>query len=189
WQGCTARSRARGSTTIRRIRRPFQTWDCESQVLSQVARAGALALLMTLTACTSASVRPSYDPFPNAAIDTIQADAAVVIREAAERIVARGLALRTNAPREGYLETRWFDLASRKSNPRGSDPNRIIRLRLYADAATPAATKLTVETVYRRNIDPSVPERQLELMVPTGSPGDTLARAVMAEVKRRHGGT
>ena len=145
-----------------------------------------VASVAGLGACSSASVRPSYQPFPDAPVDTIQADAAVVIREAAERIVARGLMLRTNAPREGYLETRWYDLVSRKSNASGSDANRIFRLRLFADPATPVATKLTVETVYRRILDPSLPERERELMVPPGSPGDTLARAMIAEVKKLH---
>src|SRR5262249_16381950 len=133
-----------------------------------------------------ASVRPTYQPFPQAPADTVAADGIIALEEAAERIVARGFTLRVHAPREGFLETHWFDLVARKRATVASDPNPPVRLRLFADPATPTSTKLTIETVYRRTLDPSLPEREAELMVPVGSPGDTLARNLLAEVKKLH---
>lgn len=147
-----------------------------------LARLSAVALV---AACGSAVVRPSFRPFPNAPVDTIPGDADRVVTAAAARIAQRGLEIRLNAPREGYLETRWFDLVARRSVAIGADPNRVIRLRLFADPVTPRATLLTIEALYRRTLDPSIPEREAELMVPPGTPGDSLARNVISEVKRQ----
>jgi hypothetical protein len=88
---------------------------------------------------------------------------------------------------EGYLETRWFNVVSRRSQRYNTDPARQVRMRVWTDLVTPRESQVVVETVYRRTIDPSTPDREVEWVVEPGTPGDSLTQAVRAAVKRQFG--
>ena len=64
-------------------------------------------------------------------------------------------------------------------------PERLVRMRVWTDLVTPSETQVVVETVYRSTIDPSVPDREVELVTSPGTAGDSLTQAVRARVKQR----
>ena len=86
---------------------------------------------------------------------------------------------------EGYLETRWFNPRTRSSRRENTDPSNLVRLRVWTDLVTPRETQVVVETVRRITIDPSVPDREVEVVAGPGTPGDSLTRVVRDFVRQR----
>lgn len=139
-------------------------------------------------ACTAITLRPTYRPLPLASFDTVTAKPPDVVTAAAAEIGRLGLTVRVGAPAEGYLETRWFDLRSRMSRSGVIDPDRTVRVRVWADLVTPLQTEVVVEAAQRRSLDPSVPEREDEIVAPPGTPADSLGQALRKAIKERFGG-
>jgi hypothetical protein len=139
-------------------------------------------------ACAAGSVRPSYEPFPNARVDTINGAPADVIQEIAARIFAERMRPNWNSPAEGFLETQWFNVVTQESGvtDRGN-PDRVVLLRFFADSIPGGKTKVTSEAVYQRTSDPSVLPRDREMIVPPGHAGDRLLQRVMDGTKQRFG--
>lgn len=97
----------------------------------------------------------------------------------AEELTRREVRLEVLAPREGYLETTWFDATTGQAAapPFGVRPT-VVKLRAYADPVG-RRTRLFVEAVVRVAWDPSVPERELERMIPDGHPARALVAALV----------
>ena len=105
-----------------------------------------------------------------------------VIRALASATRARGFSFRTVAPREGYLESDWLDLATRDTaQARAHRLDRAVKLRFFADPVA-GKTRLLAECVHRIMVDPSLPERELERMVPDGHPGRALLDSVLTRI-------
>jgi hypothetical protein len=135
--------------------------------------------------CTSITTRPNLLPFPTASVDTVVGDPSVILEAARDTVLGLGMTLRAASPAEGYLETRWFDPATRRSQRNNTNARRLVRMRVWTDLVTPSETQVVVETVYRRNLDPSVPDREVERVSDPGTPGDSLTRSVSAAVRKR----
>ncbi len=94
-----------------------------------------------------------------------------------------GVVVRTSEPREGYLESQWFDVQAHRA---ASDPfdrlDSIVKLRFFADPAF-GHTRLFAECVVRIAWDPSVPQRDLERTPAQGHPGLALLDSVLAVMK------
>ncbi|MSR07236.1 MAG: hypothetical protein EXR93_09255 [Gemmatimonadetes bacterium] len=146
------------------------------------------SLLLVSQACTAITVRPTYRPFPLAAFDTVTAKPPSVITGASADLVRLGLTVRTITAAEGYLETRWFDLGEKRSRREVANPDRTVRIRVWADLVTPLQSEVIVEAVHQRLLDPSVPERENEVVAVAGSPGDSIAQALRTAIKARFGG-
>jgi len=145
-------------------------------------------LFLAAIGCTAITVRPTYRPFPLAAFDTVTAKPPDVVSAAGEEVKLLGLSVRVMTPAEGYLETRWFDLRNKTSRSRVTNPDRTVRLRVWVDLVTPLQSQVVVEAVQRRSLDPSLPEREDEVVVPGGAPGDSLGQALRAVIKKRFAG-
>lgn len=139
-------------------------------------------------ACAAGGVRPSYSPFPNARVDTVNAVPADVIQEIAARVQAEGMRLNWTSPEEGFLETQWYDLVTRESGQTDrANPDRVVLLRFFADPVGTDRTQLTTEAVIKRTSDPSVLPRDQEMMVPRGHGGDRLLARVLDGLRERFG--
>jgi hypothetical protein len=110
-----------------------------------------------------------------------------VIDAAHQTVTAMGLEVATVTAAEGYLETRWHHPSTGESRSPDSDPGGTVRLRVWADLVTQSQSGMIVEAVYRRAIDPSLPDRLNEYVAAAGSPGDSLALQLREAVKRRLG--
>lgn len=135
---------------------------------------------ISLMACTASGTRPHFQPLPGSVVDTLGAPPRVVIDALARSLGGRGIELRRLSVPEGYLETVWFDIADRRTRPADHlETGRVIRLRAYADSVPPGRTRLTLEAVYRRTADPSLPDRGEEIVLPPGHPGDSLTQRLL----------
>lgn len=146
-------------------------------------------LLLAAAACRATAVRPYVTPLLQAPTDTVQADPAEVINELSSLITAEGLQIRMMSAEEGYLETGWHDLVSHSPvGSYGPDVDRYVRLRFFVDPVNPLLTQLVSEAVMRRTLDPSLPEREAEILVPPGHPGDRVLSRIRDALRSRYGG-
>jgi hypothetical protein len=145
----------------------------------------ALAAAGTVGCASFVGVRPRYGPVPGSVLVELEPPPDSVIRALAAATRARGFIVRTAAPREGYLESDWLDLATRDTARARSDRlDRVVKLRFFADPVA-GRTRLLAECVHRIMVDPSLPERELERMVPDGHPGRALLDSVLTGIVRR----
>ena len=146
-----------------------------------------LVTLAATVACGSIGARPYLTPLPDAVTDTLPAEAAAVIIQIQTLAIGEGLEIRVSSPAEGYLETEWYDVDRRGSVGGSLDPRRIVRFRFFADELGTTGTALHSEAVTLRSIDPSVPERQNEVMVRPGHPGDQILQRILIALRNWSG--
>jgi hypothetical protein len=108
-------------------------------------------------------------------------------RAVAEALRADSIPVGRVAPRDGYLETPWFDAATlRPTGDRGFGPDRV-RIRAWIDPTRPRESEARIEAVYRPEADPSLPERELEAPLPAGHPVAIRLEAVLRGLLEAHG--
>ncbi len=147
-----------------------------------------LCLLIPATAvtwtCGSIGARPYLVPLADARIDSVTAEPDVIIATLQTLAVGEGLTIRVSSPAEGYLETDWYDtIMQAPGGGSGLDPRRAVRLRFFADRLGDESTRLASEAVMRRVVDPSLEERQNEIMAPPGHPGAELLVRILSAMR------
>ncbi|MBI1966580.1 MAG: hypothetical protein HYS40_01190 [Gemmatimonadetes bacterium] len=130
-----------------------------------------LAALL-FVACTPATTRPAFAPFPQAQVIVVRGSPEQVTAEANAWLAGDGVQIALASPRDGYLETDWHSG---------------VKLRCWANPAAPGTTRIFVEAVYRPAQDPSRTERDLELPVPKGHDGYRLAERLLTALGDRFG--
>jgi len=131
-------------------------------------------------ACASfGGIRPQERPVEGAVQLTVQPAPPVLVAALDSVVRARGLDVLAEAPPEGWLETRWFDLEAHRSV---AEPfrnfDRVVKLRFRVDAVQ-GKTRVIAECVLRTAWDPSVPERERERMAPDGHEGRVLLEDIL----------
>lgn len=108
-------------------------------------------------------------------------------RRLAEALKADSIPTRTVRLRDGYIESPWFLTQTRR--PTGQRPlgPGVVRIRAWADPARPGSTQLSIETVYRPQGDPSLPERELERQVPRDHPVALIVEGALKRLVERFG--
>jgi hypothetical protein len=111
-------------------------------------------------------------------------------RRLAEALKADSIPPRRIHIRDGYIETGWFDSRNGRAvrGRRAVGPG-IVRVRAWADPARPGSSQLTVETLYRPLLDPSLPERELEREVARDHPVAIRVVATLKKLVDRFGGS
>jgi hypothetical protein len=139
--------------------------------------------MIAFGACGAVNARPYLTPFPGARIDTLQADPMAVVEQIATQVIAEGVRVRIVAADEGFLETRWHELVlPGTEDASGHSSYSTIRLRFFADPIGERQTQVTSEAVTTGVLDPSLPEREREHLVPSDHPGAILVRRIVAAV-------
>lgn len=145
---------------------------------------GIVTAVVVSWACGSIGARPYLVPLPEARVDTLSAEPNAIIAALQALVVGEGLTVRVSSPAEGYLETDWYDTVTQSPGAgSGLDPRRAVRLRFFADRLGDDRTRLASEAVMRRAVDPSLPERQNEVMAPPGHPGAELLSRVLSAMR------
>jgi hypothetical protein len=148
-----------------------------------------LSGLMLLGAgCASGGLRPSYEPLPQARVDTVNAAPPAVVQELSSRLNAENIRPQWTSPDEGFLESQWYNFVTQESGVTDrANPDRVILLRFFVDPIEGGRSRITSEAVYKRTTDPSVMPRDQEMMVPPGHQGDVLLQRILRGVKERLG--
>jgi hypothetical protein len=154
----------------------------------RLAFATLSGLILAGAGCASGGLRPSYEPFPNARVDTVNAAPAAVIQELATRIGGENMRPQWSSPEEGFLETQWFNVVTQESGvtDRGN-PERVVLLRFFVDPLEGGKSRVTSEAVTKRTTDPSVMPRDQEMIVPSDTAGDRLLGRVLNGLRERFG--
>jgi hypothetical protein len=168
----------------RRVGRALRTSGCAACPLP--SSLFPLPLFLVALSCTSLTTRPNIRPFPLAAFDSLAADPAGVAEAARAGVMNLGMKVAAYSGPEGYLETRWFDLQTRRSHRYNTNPGRFVRLRVWTDLIAPRATQVVVETVYRETIDPSIPDREAERVAGPDTPADSITQAVRKAIREKY---
>jgi hypothetical protein len=132
-------------------------------------------VLLVAAACTPATTRPAFAPYPEALRAVLNAPPAQVTTEAQAWFAAESIRVRHVSPRDAFLET--AELAG------------TVKLRVWADPDVPGKSRVTVEAVYRPMEDPSQEPRDLERPAPKDSDGHKLAERLLAALGEKLGVT
>lgn len=137
-----------------------------------------------LAVACAGGIRPSYAPMPEARADTVAGATADVVQAIGTGLAAEGMQAQWQSGAEGYVETQWYDLVSRESgNYNRTQPERYVRLRFFVDPAGPGMSAITSEAVILHTTDPSVMERDAEMMVPPTHAGRALLDRVIGHAR------
>src|SRR5256886_14082937 len=115
-------------------------------------------ILVFIAACTPATTRPPFMPYPATPALVINARPARVIAALDSLVAAESLRVTVASQRDGYLETAWYDTAAKTSHAtRGDVPNlaTTVKIRCSADPYVPGESTLTLHHVYQPRSAPS----------------------------------
>lgn len=144
-------------------------------------RALILPIACAAAACFPTTTRPSFLPVPSAPIFEVELSIPEATRSLAVALAADSFPVRRTEPKDGWLETDWFDATTLKPTSRRRLGQNVVKLRAFIDPSRPYYSNITIETVYRLLADPSRPERDLEQQLPPTSP--LLGRVVLLATK------
>ncbi len=165
----------------------------QSQNTQQRLRAAGVCWTAALgtavfAACSPVTARPPFDPLPEALVDTLAAQPDMVIREVQTQVAEEGFGLDVYEVIDGYLETNWVTIVADENDTGELAPHeRVVRFRFWADGVPGLRTKLTSEVVHRRTLDPSLPERLVEIMVPSDHNARKILERVLIAVREQFG--
>lgn len=139
-----------------------------------------LAFALALSACSQlGGARPRITPLHGSAVVMVRIRADSATRALAAALAARQVPLRTVSGAEGYVESAWYDVErGAAANPAAGRLDQVVKVRFYSDPVG-FETRVIGEVVRRIMQDPSLPERDLERVVPDDHAGRLLLDSVM----------
>jgi hypothetical protein len=146
-----------------------------------------LLACLILAACQPTTTRPPFGPIPEALGGELRLTVPEATRRLAEALKADSIPARTVRLRDGYIETPWFLTRTRRPTKQRPLGPGVVRIRAWADPARSGSTQLTVETLYRPRLDPSLPDRELEREVPRDHPVALRVEAALKRLVERFG--
>ncbi len=133
------------------------------------AAIGVLCAALAL-GCNPYSPRPSYPPVVGAPMGEINLTVRAATEALADVFRTDSLPLRRVELTDGYLETEWFDAATKRPTGARRLGHEVVQVRAWVDPAKPGSSRMTVETIYRPRDDPSLPARDLDRQAPADHP-------------------
>jgi hypothetical protein len=141
-------------------------------------------LALVVAACKATTTRPYFPPVTGAPQTEIELN----VREATEALadVLRGDSLPVSrvVPRDGLIETRWFNADSKQpTGARHLGPD-VVQVRAWVDPSRPGHSRIVIETVFRPLADPSISDRDRERQVPPDHPIGKRMTEIMTELAK-----
>ncbi|HTO72942.1 MAG TPA: hypothetical protein VMJ30_03945 [Gemmatimonadales bacterium] len=128
--------------------------------MTRTSRTVLVALL--LVGCAPGSTRPPFDPFPTSAKVELELARTDAIQKVADALKDDSFPIARLEVKDGWLESAWFDPASKQAATSSLATTGLVRIRAWADPGRPYHSDVTVEAVMRPVADPSMPGRSLE---------------------------
>ena len=143
---------------------------------------------MTLVAaCQASTTRPTFGPLTGAPSVVVQLSRIRATTVLSDMLKADSIPVNRVETRDGFLESPWFDSTTGKPTgrrPLGTDE---VRVRAWVDPEKPLYSRITVETLYRQIVDPSLPDRELDRQLPPEHPVALRIRAVLDSLDKTYG--
>lgn len=150
-----------------------------------------LIALGLMAACDPGSARPYPAPVAGSLDVEVGLDIPDATTLLAQQLAEDSIPVNVTAPRDGYLETSWFDAATGSPTSHRPLGPGVVKVRAWVNSAAERHSDLLVEVVYREVFDPSLDQRQLDRQVPSDHPvARRVARslsAISANYPPRHG--
>ena len=137
--------------------------------------------------CQATTTRPTFGPVTGAQVVVLELNVAQATNLVANGLKADSFPVTVLEPRDGFLETPWFDSATFRPTSKRPLGRDVIRVRAWVDPEKPGHSRVTVETLFREIADPSLPERELDREVPPDHPTFIRVRAVLDSLRTRYG--
>lgn len=151
------------------------------------ARSLAGVALLVL-ACRPTTIRPYFGPVTGAPQVEVRLGVTQATRAFADLLRSDTVPLLRVEPRDGYIESAWFNQRTKlPSRARTLGPS-VVRVRVWIDPGRPGMSRLTAETVYRPLADPSVDQRTLDRQVPPDHPVGARMQSLVEGMVRLYGG-
>jgi hypothetical protein len=141
-----------------------------------------LAGLLAVASCKPVTARPYYPPVTGAPQAEIELEQKNATAELAEVLRSDSLPVTKVEIRDGYIETAWFDAASRKRTSNRRLGLGVVQIRAWVDPTRTGHSKMTVETVYRPLADQSLSARELDRQVPEDHPVGKRVMEIVTEL-------
>ncbi len=140
-------------------------------------------MTLVVAACPHmGGVRPRLTPLPGAVERTVQAGPISVTLSIVATLDSMRIPIAAAAADEGYVESQWIEPRSRRiRTPEPANLEHTVKMRFYADPVA-GTTRLVAECVRRDRLDPSVPQRELEVVVDSLSAGRVLMDSVLTRL-------
>jgi hypothetical protein len=148
-------------------------------------RRWALGFGLVTAACFPYTSRPSLDPLWGTPSAEVRLAAAPATERLAEALRADSIPVTRIEPRDGYVQTPWFDAATGTPTGRASLGPEVVRVRGWVDPGRYGHSELRVEVAYRVARDPSVNGRELERPVPPDHPVRQRVQAALDSLAQR----
>ncbi len=133
--------------------------------------------------CNPNTTRPPIHPMLGALTLELDLEVPAATVKVADALRADSIPVTKEEPRDGYLETPWFESATgalTSRRPLGPD---VVRARAWIDPLAPGRSRVRVEVVFRPWADPSLPERELERVVPPTHPAAARVQAALLRLQ------
>ncbi len=150
----------------------------------------AFRILLLVAACTPITTRPDFRPDPRASKVILDARPERVTAVLDSLVAAESLEVAHANVRDGYVATAWYDTRAHRTRHHEREITNLaatVKIRFWADPWVPGQTRLTTEPVYRPRYDPSLPERDLEIIAPKEHEGYKIAQRLVDKLKERFG--
>jgi hypothetical protein len=109
-------------------------------------------------------------------------------RAAAVALDADSIPVRRTEPKDGWLESDWFDATTLQPTRDRRLGRDVVKVRVWVDPSRPNYSNITVETVYRPFADPSRPDRELEQQVPVNHRVGARIVRILGKLSQQFGG-
>ena len=152
----------------------------------RLPRFPASPLLLLLLCCQPYTTRPAFGPLPTAAEAFVDEGVARTTTLLSEGLSADSIPVSRVEPKDGYLETGWFNPytgAATTARPLGDS---VVRVRAWVNAYGEERSSIRAETALRTLANPSLPARELAQQAPADNPAAVRVARVLATLARRY---
>ncbi len=138
--------------------------------MKPVPRHWILVVLALVVGCKATSTRPYFPPVTGAPQTEIELGVRQATEALADVLKDDSLPLTRVEPRDGVVETAWFNVRDKRiSHGRRLGPD-VVQVRAWVDPSRPGHSRVVIETVFRPLADPSLSPRALDRQVPPDHP-------------------
>jgi len=138
-------------------------------------------------ACLLSTSRPGFEPLLGVQTAEVRLGPAAATQRLGEALREDSIPVTRLEPRDGYVQTPWFEVATGQPTRRSPLGPEVVRVRGWVNPGRYGHSDLQVEVAYRALRDPSVPGRELERPVPADHPVRIRVQAALDTLARRFG--
>ncbi len=147
-----------------------------------------LSVALSTPACSPATTRPYYPPVTGAVQAEVELEVKGATGALADVLRSDSLPVTKVVVRDGYIETAWFDAATRRATSARRLGPEVVQVRAWVDPTSSGHSRLTVETVFRPVADASRSPRDLDRQVPIDHPVGKRMEEIVTELAKLYAG-